>query len=758
MMLDTSNKEKIINNHNVKKDKCNNKIQFSLLNNNKKIINNDFTEINKIIISNDINQLLLFLKSGKNPNIYNSSGETPLFIHVKLGNLEAVNALLNYGADCNIQNNDGNSPLHIAINSNNENLIGILLENKANPNLINKTNLQTPFHLAIINKVNQNILNKLKLNKVDWNIKDKFNKTPFDYAIDLRDNNYLLLLNNIFGRKGHKINNEYNSKEEMNEININRYKSLPFNIIGNYNDLKNKMKYNEENKENNNFYNIIRDTNANTISEINSARENNSLHQNIKDKQYSYDTKNRLKNISLSESNKINKDYYSINEKKKKENFYLEYKSQSDVKYETKDIIKKIFMDTIKKINNTKQNNKKLNLKNLDNEKSNKKQKINQYKNEDLKNNELTPSETNNLTSTFLDESDINSNIIIKNDIEDSIFIDQKYNNNNKSDNKLLLKESINNSPQNINLKRVSVNNIIKIPVNYNSNIENINNFDNNIKKNFKEIKNDKNIKCNDMKFMIIQQIKDKNINLELGSPLNLSNELLSKLKQWLISCDLLCYYNLLIEKKVYNIDEIISKMKNKTMDINYNYIEELGIKKPGHILRFLLKLQIDAEILDKKICDLIVEKYNSTTVFLNSSLNDIKCCGIPCFSHSYSPSDVTDNISNINNNDIFTFLKNIDLSEFIDNFIHNGFDQVDYIIIQLFSNFKFDKNMMNEYFHIYLENSQEKVIKKLYEEKEKIANEFNIPFNKNEIKDILSSFNDEYLMKKEDKNDCSIY
>ena len=199
--------------------------------------------------------------------------------------------------------------------------------------------------------------------------------------------------------------------------------------------------------------------------------------------------------------------------------------------------------------------------------------------------------------------------------------------------------------------------------------------------------------------------------------------------------------------------------MKNKSMEINYNYIEDLGIKKPGHILRFLLKLQIDAEIIDKKICDLIFEKYsNSTTIFFNSSLNDVKCCGISCFSHSCSPSEVSDNISNINNNDIFTFLRNKDLSEFIDNFIHNGFGQVDYIIIQLFSNFKFDKNMMNEYFHIYLENSQEKVIKKLYEEKEKIANEFNIPFNKNEIKDILSSFNDEYLMKKEDKKGCPIY
>ena len=410
-------------------------------------------------------------------------------------------------------------------------------------------------------------------------------------------------------------------------------------------------------------------------------------------------------------------------------------------------------MDTIKKINNSKPNNISLNLKNLENDINikHKKFKQYQYKNENLNNNELSPSEANNLTSTFLDESDINSNIIIKNDIEDSLFIDQKF--NNKGDNKLLFKESINNSSQKINLNKAYVNNIIKIP---DTNVEYINNFKNNIKKE-KEIRNDENMKFNDMKYMIIQQIKDKNKNLELGSPLNISNEILSKLKKWLISCDLLCYYNILIENKVYNIDEIISKMKNKTIELNYNYIEELGIKKPGHILRFLLKLQIDAGVIDKKTCDLIFDKYNnSTTILLNSS--DMQCCEISCFSHNCSLSEVTDNISNINNNDIFTFLRNKDLTEFIDNFIHNGFDQVDYIIIQLFSNFKFDKNMMNEYFHIYLENSQEKVIKKLYEEKEKIANELNIPFNKNELKDILASFNDEYLMTKEEKKICLIY
>ena len=284
MLLETPIEHKIIYNQN---NKNNNFNIFPTFNNDKTNINNyDFTEIYNIIFSNDINQLIFFLKSGKNPNVSNNLGETPLFICVKLDNMKALNILLKYGANINFQNNDGNSPLHIAIDKNKENIINLLLENKADPNLINKTNFQTPFHLAIINKVNQNILNKLKDKEVDWNIKDKFNKTPFDYALELKDNNYLLLLNNIFGEKENNgylgnvsIDDEMN---EMNETYVNNFKSLPTSSLGNYNILNGKMKYNEEQKENNNNkYNKIRDIYANRMSERYTTRVNKSLNPKI---------------------------------------------------------------------------------------------------------------------------------------------------------------------------------------------------------------------------------------------------------------------------------------------------------------------------------------------------------------------------------------------------------------------------------------------------------------------------------------------
>ena len=160
------------------------KIQFPPLENNKNAIN-VFDEINQAIISNDTSKLIDLINSNSKhiPNVCSNSWETPLFLCIDFDNSKALNILLKNCVDCNIQNNDGNTPLHMAIIKNKENCINVLLDNRANPNIANKVKIQTPFHLAVINKVNENILQKFKRNNADWNIKDKDNKTPFDYAI-----------------------------------------------------------------------------------------------------------------------------------------------------------------------------------------------------------------------------------------------------------------------------------------------------------------------------------------------------------------------------------------------------------------------------------------------------------------------------------------------------------------------------------------------------------------------------------------------
>ena len=46
------------------------------------------------------------------------------------------------------------------------------------------------------------------------------------------------------------------------------------------------------------------------------------------------------------------------------------------------------------------------------------------------------------------------------------------------------------------------------------------------------------------------------------------------------------------------------------------------------------------------------------------------------------------------------------------ENFIYNGFDQVEFIILQMFSKSKFNKEFLNEYLHIYNDEDKKKVLK----------------------------------------------
>ena len=41
-------------------------------------------------------------------------------------------------------------------------------------------------------------------------------------------------------------------------------------------------------------------------------------------------------------------------------------------------------------------------------------------------------------------------------------------------------------------------------------------------------------------------------------------------------------------------------------------------------------------------------------------------------------------------------------LNKFKENFIHNGFESIDYVLIQMFSNFDFNEKILIEYLHIY--------------------------------------------------------
>ena len=254
------------------------------------------------------------------------------------------------------------------------------------------------------------------------------------------------------------------------------------------------------------------------------------------------------------------------------------------------------------------------------------------------------------------------------------------------------------------------------------------------------------------------------------------NNNKLIRFRDWLISCDLLCYYNTLVKNNVYNIDKYIDNIRhNKINVISFKDIEEFGIKKPGHIFRLLLKLQIDAGKIDYNLYKFITEKFSVNTMSNNNpmttSYNELKCFGLNCCSSNNNNNYNNKKMNNtINENeiiyfDIFSFLKVNNLLKFKENFIHNGFDQIDYILIQLFSRYCFNKKILNDYMHIYLDEDKNYILKILYKEKKNICNTLGLQYDEDEINKILytenrSSLNESYMNNNQNEHDdcCFIF
>ena len=897
---------------------------------------NGWTPIYQSIMSNNLEALYDLLKLGANPDIPNNLGETPLYLTVDTKNYDALIILLQYNANCNLAKKNGNTPLHLATKKNLDIFMSALLRNNADPNIVNKLYSQTPTHLAIINKVDENTLVEFNMSKADiYNFKDKYDKSPFDYAKESGDQNYINLLKKIFGEDNNILNSsnkqqkagtekqsEYNHNETPVNIN-NEYKNntnfenrkVLFSFEENYlnknnssviiksienknllfsdgTESKNKVKE-DENQENPE----ITSTEEKNNSKINKTQEikedlklNSKSQEKEENKNNSTDTIQKLsisksgemksqfqieknKNYTISynqNQNQTNKDINnSINENKNSFNNLKKSNSNNNSinnKINIKDISEMNPLDMINQVITTSSNvfsELQMNSNTMKNNQSDEyfnnksgRENTSNFLNNLMINDSLEYSKSNtHLISDISTKRQNNDKTKSSNEYNDAgnfnglnitinEYEDMNKNNNNTNSKKInknkqisYHKQNINENKENVdtnsNEKRSSINssmmnnnkkitkegrtitnqneiltqnstsqgeNIItkvkyfnsaqnspenqrevipkdsyidedknKILKNYN--VNNNNNY--NIKSlidqqsTINTYSNNLNNKTNKCPFSKLSEIENnnnsyliKNINkseeLNLCSPQNIQNEVLTRLREWLISCDLLCYYNLLIKNDMYDIDLYIKNLKNNKINISYKDIEDIGIKKPGHIFRFLLKLQIDTGILDEQICNSIINKFSTnllTTIGLTASTNIVKCCGITLFKQNgdnessnnksicctVSDSDTCGN----SYNDIFGFLKYKGLMAYKENFIHNGFDQIDYIFIQLFSNFKFNKEILNDYLHIYTEKDKIKIIKKLYEEKRKIALELGLPFDINEEEQILNTKND---------------
>ena len=795
---------------------------------------NGWTPIYRSIISNDLGALKDLLKMGGDPNIANNIGESPLYLCVDTDNIEAMKILLsnNPKPNCNFQKRNGDTALHLSFKKNKINFAQILLENNVEPNLLNKLYSQTATHLAIINKINdENIIIKLKKNNADiYTIKDKYSKTAFDYAIEKGDENYIKLINKIFGEKK-QTHSLINNVSEDIKISINKSSNINKTSIDHFDNTNsdknslsiqntdkkiNENKTNENNigmnKQNNNLNNniiydkkkikdiVVTTINKTVVSDLSSNNKFSTPKEILPDSNLNTNSNMYTQENGISSFFSNNSNIKDIN------NINTSFQPKKDIINESNplDMMNQVIMSNISNLYSTISQNKVSNNEKeigLNDSLELEKEKINEDNNEVNKKGEVSEFKyTNNKSEK---ERHLSYHKLSKNKDKDrnipKLNLFSSRNCNNIKNNNSINTNEVNHSSTK-NKKRKSYTSLCsnlpyETPTNPNTsmgsyfpnilsnnnvslikNHETFNDNNNHKKRNtsnyddlteenkYETLDNSKINNClpyskqNKISNTSYKKTK-KNVLTDADiepEPEGADNQMeqneennapmpnfysLSRLRDWLISCDLISYYNLLKNNTSCNIEIFIQSMQKNKNSITYRDIENLGIKKPGHIFRFLIKLQIDANNIDYSVHNKIINKFNNnilTTIGLTSSNNEIKCCGM-----TLTLNDKENNGFNNTNyySDIFRFLKALNLSKFKENFIHNGFDQVDYIILQLFSEYKFNKMILNDFLHIYNDQDKKIVINILYEEKNKIANELGIDYDENEKNEILKTF-----------------
>ena len=227
------------------------------------------------------------------------------------------------------------------------------------------------------------------------------------------------------------------------------------------------------------------------------------------------------------------------------------------------------------------------------------------------------------------------------------------------------------------------------------------------------------------------------------------------ELKYWLDNLNLAEYLDNFIQNDIFDINILINQMNNPEHKLNYDSLESLlKIHKPGHIYRIFSALEISAGIINPKIGDFLVKKNSRNNS--NKNKNDLKLS----VSREINSSCV--NCFRINflfsqkKNDLNSFLSRYNLLKFYQNFYHNGFELINYVMAQMYSSDPIDEFILENCFHIYEKQDREKVLKCLLNEKNKIdyfldSNEY-LKFSlKHSIK-----YEDIIFEKKENNNDMN--
>ena len=236
--------------------------------------------------------------------------------------------------------------------------------------------------------------------------------------------------------------------------------------------------------------------------------------------------------------------------------------------------------------------------------------------------------------------------------------------------------------------------------------IDNINNINTNKENNHNIYKNESSIENNN------------NINL-------------SYLKYWLSNLGLLDYLNNFIKCEAYDINILVERMKSYQTKLRFEDLESsLKIRIPGYVYRILCKLEADAGLIDPKIVKFMIrEGINNEMNKNNNMMRSINNKNDKNMNISLSQSSYyqclncckMNQIKKQKKNDLKYFLLRYNLIHLYQNFAHNGFDVIEYVIIQMYSSFPINEDILENCFHIYDEKLRLVTLKAIVAEMKKI-------------------------------------
>ena len=637
----------------------------------------------------------------KKPSKYNS-----LIKAIENNDIRKVKDLLNQDiSNINLLNKNGISPLHIAVINGNLDIINYILDKGANPNISSLHKKQTPLHYAYIfkNIKSSKIRNLLLKYNANPDLEDINNKKPNEYSLKYKESS--------------EVDNYTSSNEienENSELNLSDKNKI---IIGRNNQ------YSDNENNNKNTYSIS-ESEATIVQQETQRSNLYNIEDLINSDKNKYNTE-KIKILSKKSRKNNSKYYRKINKENKT------VSSNKNILFSSKE--KDTFSDSLE-INKNNYSNKTHN------------NSLNHIKLKSRKSNKNTCPKNIKLNKNFLlKSSPIEKNTFKSENIKKEININKQYFINNEFFNNYYNDKEY--------FKSKIAKKLFKMP-----------------KKDQKNMSSGK--MTSSMQSTDIQTSKKIKSNIVINNNVtefiytedNNETKDLQKLKNWLDSLQLSCYYNNFVNNNITDINKLINDYKTNRENINYQFIENLlNIHISGHVYRILCKLEIDSSFVENKISTFLLglncsnnennSKKNLSKVFVQT---------VDCSDKCYDCCDTKNVI--MEKNDLKSFLRKYKILHLYNNFYHNGFDLINFVILQMFTKFAINDDIIQKCLHIYNKRDRFFVLDALFSE----VKEINIFFSTNiynyclfpryENNDWGINWNEESINEEnENSNDCII-